>query len=84
MKTTIELPDELLIALKKKAVKTRTTLRVILERAARRELEQPESGPRPKRRKIRWVVTDGGVPPGLDVSNREKMWDRIERERDRY
>ncbi len=79
MKTTIELPDDLLIAAKKKAAETRTSLRQIVERALRQELERRENPVPPKRRKIRWVTSPGGLPPGLDVSNREKMWDWFDR-----
>ena len=75
MKTTIELPDDLLMAAKRKALETHATLREVFERALRRDLTQPGSTTRPKGRKIRWVTSPGGLPPGLDVSDREKMWD---------
>jgi len=82
MKTTVELPDALFIAVKKKAVEERTTLRVILERALRRELgnrwhprTHPPHGP------IRWVTVKGGLPEGLDVADRAAMhdWLRLHR-----
>lgn len=38
MKTTIELPDELLISAKQRAAQQRTTLKNLIERALRREL----------------------------------------------
>ncbi len=75
MKTTIDLPDELLIAAKKRAAETRTTLREIFERGLRRELQTPQSGRAGRRsgRAIRWVTARGGLPPGLDIADREKM-----------
>lgn len=75
MKTTIDLPDDLLIAAKKRAAETRTTLREIFERGLRRELQTPQSGrsSRRRRRAIRWVTAKGGLPPGLDIADREKM-----------
>jgi hypothetical protein len=74
MKTTIELPDELLIAAKKRAAETRTTLRAIFERGLRRELaESGQPGRRHLRPRIRWVTHPGGLPPGLDVSDRAAM-----------
>jgi hypothetical protein len=85
MKTTIDLPDELLIAAKKKAAEDRLTLREIFERGLRRELQRPQPG-RPnhrRRRAIRWVTAKGGLPPGLDVSNREKMYDWLQSRHDR-
>jgi len=76
MKTTIDLPDELMIAAKKVAAESRLTLREIFERGLRREIGQARSGRRAERpRPIRWVTVPGGMPPGLDVSDREKMHD---------
>ena len=81
MKTTIDLPDELLIAAKKRAAETRTTLRAIFERGLRRELRQTreERGGVPRRRAIHWVTAPGGVPPGLDVGDREKTHEWLRR-----
>ena len=74
MKTTIELPDKLLIAAKKRAAETRATLREIFERGLRRELRKPKAPPRgPRPRAIRWVTAEGGLPPGLKVADREAM-----------
>jgi hypothetical protein len=86
VKTTVELPDELLIAAKERAAETRTTLRGLVERGLRRELQGGCDEKRRKRRKIRWVTVDGGPPPGLDVSDREKMyeWFRTNDDRFRY
>jgi hypothetical protein len=71
MKTTIDLPDDLLIAAKKKAADSRTTLREIFERGLRRELSAPKR--RGRIPEIRWVTAPGGLPPGLDVSDRAAM-----------
>jgi hypothetical protein len=46
MKTTVELPDELLVRAKKRAVETRTPLRVLIERGLRRELASSSVGRR--------------------------------------
>jgi hypothetical protein len=71
MKTTIDLPDALLIAAKKKAAESRTTLREIFERGLRRELSQPRR--RRKTPEVRWVTASGGLPPGLDIADRAAM-----------
>lgn len=42
MKTTLELPDDLLIEAKAVAAQRRTTLRAIIEHALRREIQAPE------------------------------------------
>jgi hypothetical protein len=79
MKTTVELPDDLLIRAKKRAAETRTPLRVLIERGLRRELASASAGgrSRPSPRKITWVVAPGGLPPGLDVADRASLHDWI-------
>jgi len=79
MKTTVELPDELFVSAKKAAAERRTTLRDLIERGLRRELAARTAPARRKR--IQWVTVDGGLPPDLDVSNREQLADWIRRNR---
>jgi hypothetical protein len=75
MKTTVDIPDDLLIRAKKRAAETRTSLRVLIARGLRRELAGRGTADRPSGRKpgIRWVTAPGGLPPGLDVANREAL-----------
>jgi hypothetical protein len=80
MKTTIDLPDDILIRAKKRAAETRTTLREIFERGLRRELNGAAGGGR-RARRIRWVTASGGLPEGLDVGDRVRMHEWIRRER---
>ena len=77
MKTTVELPDDLLIRAKKRAAETRTPLRVLIERGLRRELASASGGKRApaNSRKVTWVVAPGGLPPGVDVSIRSSLLD---------
>ncbi len=80
MKTTLELPDALFIAAKKRAAEERTTLREIVERGLRRELSA--HGRKQRRRvghPIRWVTVEGGLPEGLDVADRAAMHDWLRR-----
>ena len=63
MKTTIDLPDELLIAAKKMAAESRKTLRAVFERGLCWELAGGVEAPRSRRRPIRWVTARGGLPP---------------------
>ncbi|MGH9316237.1 MAG: DUF2191 domain-containing protein [Thermoanaerobaculia bacterium] len=81
MKTTVDLPDDLLVSAKKKAVETRTTLRELFERGLRRELAGPGKAQRSRARGIRWITARGGLPPGLDVADRARMHEWIRRER---
>ncbi|HVP18954.1 MAG TPA: hypothetical protein VMU36_08140 [Spirochaetia bacterium] len=74
MKTTVDLPDDLLIRAKKRAAETRTPLRVLIERGLRRELAGQGRARSPRApRKVTWIVAPGGLPPGLDVSDRSSL-----------
>ncbi|HEY3097758.1 MAG TPA: hypothetical protein VGL14_02550 [Methylomirabilota bacterium] len=73
MKTTIELPDDLFVAAKKRAAELRCSLKTLIERGLRHELRQRRPA-KQARRRIRWVTVRGGVAPGLDVADRESMY----------
>ena len=83
MKTTVDIPDELLIQAKKRAAETRTPLRTLIARGLRRELSAGgrKGRARGKEVRIRWVTASGGLPPGLDVANREALhsWKDLQR-----
>ena len=81
MKTTIDLPDDLLVTAKKKAAESRTTLRELFERGLRRELAGTAKARRSGARVMRWVTARGGLPPDLDVGDRARMHEWIRRER---
>ena len=81
MKTTVELPDDLLVAAKKHAVDSRSTLRALIERGLRRELREAGSRRAPRQPGIRWVTVDGGVPPGVDLNDRLSLGEWIRRNR---
>ncbi|MBN2496865.1 MAG: hypothetical protein JXR96_19900 [Deltaproteobacteria bacterium] len=79
MKTTVEIPDDLLIEAKKRSAELRVPLRQLVEEGLRSRLAE-EGRPVPRRkRRIEWVVVDGGLPEGMDVSDRESMYAHIER-----
>lgn len=80
MKTTVELPDELLIAAKKRAAELRCTLRTLIERGLRHELSGRKGDGRTRRRTIRWVTVRGALPPGLDIRSRAAMHDWLRRQ----
>ncbi len=74
MKTTIDLPDELYVAAKKRAVEERRPMRDLIEQGLRSRLAA-KRGPRARRAKpIRWVTVHGGLPAGLDVADRTEMY----------
>jgi len=77
MKTTVEISDDLLIEAKKHAAEHRTTIRALIERGLRRELAGQAPSVKAKRPAIRWVTVAGGLPKGMDVSDRAKMLERL-------
>jgi hypothetical protein len=79
MKTTVDLPDDLLIKAKKKAAEQRRPLRSILVDGLRAHREAKTPPPR-RKRKLRWVTSKGGLPP-VDVSSRQAMHDWLRRQR---
>jgi hypothetical protein len=82
MKTTIELPDDLFVAAKRRAAEDRTTLRALVERGLRAQLRRHRAGGRRAARPaIAWVTADGGLPDGLDLTSRAAMsdWLRMRR-----
>lgn len=71
MKTTIELPDELLARAKATAAERRWSMRRLLEAALRKELEA--AAPQAKPRRMRWITQNGKLAPDLDLTDREAM-----------
>jgi hypothetical protein len=70
MKTTVDLPDRLLIAAKQLAAEERRPLKDVMAEGLRRVLEQ--SAPAHVREpRFRWVTAKGGVPP--ETADREAM-----------
>jgi hypothetical protein len=81
MKTTVDLPDELFVAAKKRAAELREPLRALIERGLQAELARPGSQATSPRRSIDWVTAAGGLPPGVDVSDRAAMHDWLRQQR---
>jgi hypothetical protein len=77
MKTTVDIPDELLIAAKKKAAEQRRPLRALIEDGLRVILDPKRQ---PRKKSVTLITCKGGLAPGLDLSNREAMQDWIEKQ----
>ena len=76
MKTTLDLPDELFVAAKKRAAEERRPLRDLVASGLRAQLQGPSRGRRAAAA-IAWVTVKGGLPEGVDVSNRDAMHDSL-------
>ncbi len=79
MKTTVDLPEDLLIRAKIRAARERRTLKELIEAGLRRALAEPGNTKRAARGPIRWVTADGGLPAGVDGANRETLSDLLRR-----
>ena len=77
MKTTLELPDELLIEAKKLAAEQRRPLRALVEEGLRLVLRKPEA--RARRKQVHLITVKGALPPDLDLSSREAMYEWFEK-----
>ena len=81
MKTTIELGDDLFLLAKKRAAEQRRSLRSLVEEGLRTVLAPLRGAKQGTRKKIRWVTVRGGLPPDLDLADREAMHRWIAAER---
>ena len=77
MKTTLELPDELLIEAKKRAAEQRRPLRALVEEGLRMVLRKPDR--KRRKRQVTLVTVRGGIAPDLDLSSREAMYEWFEK-----
>ena len=75
MRTTIDLNDELLRKAKRQAAKERTTLRDLVERALRTQLERPV---RHARYRLRWRTERGQLQAGVKLDDRDALFDLME------
>jgi hypothetical protein len=77
VKTTLELPDELLIEAKKRAAEQRRPLRALVEEGLRLVLRKPEA--KPRKRQVRLITVKGGLPSDLDLSSRDAMYEWLDK-----
>jgi hypothetical protein len=76
MRTTLDLDDRLLRDAKRRAVEDGRTLTAVIEAALRQYLaptEQPRTAFR-----LRLLTKKGRLLPGVDLSDRDSLYDRME------
>ena len=76
MRTTLDLNDEIMRAVKRYAAETGRTVSSLVESALRELLAQVARKDRPY--KLRWLVVRGGAQPGVDLTDRDALLDRME------
>lgn len=77
MRTTINLPDELLARLKREAVRSRTTVTALIERALRASLQRPSARAEVRAPKLPTYGTRG-LRPGIDLDDTSRLLDVLD------
>lgn len=76
MRTTLDLDDHILAAAKRRAAERGTTLTAFVEEALAASLAQRSTRGRPYR--LRWKSHRGRLLPGVDVADRDSLFDAME------
>ena len=77
MKTTLNLNDQVLRQAKGRAAREGITLTKFVEDALRARLTRARDGKRPFQ--LRLVTVTGDSPPNVDISDRDALYDLIDR-----
>jgi len=78
MKTMLNLDDDLMCAVEQRANETGLTIPAMIEAALREMLAQESK--RDHSYRIRWVTMSGGVQPGIDLADRDALFERMEQQ----
>jgi plasmid stability protein len=76
MRTTLNLDDDLMRTVKRRAAETGQTMTQIIEAALREMMTRPSTDPGGN--EFEWVTVRGSVRPGVDVSDRDSLFDVME------
>lgn len=76
MRTTLDIDDRLLDAARRRAVEKGTTLTAFVEHALAASLAQRTPSDTPYR--LEWKTHRGRTLPGVDVSDRDRLFERME------
>jgi len=79
MRTTLNIDDELMKRVKEKAARSGKTMTEIVEEALMREVAGVAE--KPAQFKLHWVTAEGPPAPGVDLSDRDSLYDSMERRR---
>ena len=76
MRTTLNLDDEVTRAVKRRAAETGRTMTEVIESALRDALMRPGRPAKPF--KLRLPTVAGGLRPGVDLSDRDALYELME------
>ena len=75
MRTTLDINDELLRQVKRRAADEGTSLRAVIESALRAHIGRPRRG---TSYRLRWRTEKGRVRPAVRIEDRDALFDLIE------
>lgn len=76
MRTTLNIDDELMRAVKGRAAERGLTITEIIEEALRESLYREKQRRKPYR--LHWVRVKGRLQPGVDLTDRDSLYDLLE------
>jgi hypothetical protein len=76
MRTTLDLDDELMKAIKKEAAQSGRTMTEIIEQSLRETMLRPQTPREPYR--LTLPVVKGRRPPVVDINDRDALYDFME------
>lgn len=78
MRTTLNIDDELMRAVKRRAAEEDMTITSVIEQALREWLSPPAGEATPFR--LRLLTMKGELLPGVDLSDRDSLYDRMDQD----
>ena len=78
MRTTLDINDELLRQVKRRAADEGTSLRAVIESALRSHVGRPRGG---TKYRLRWRTEKGRLRPGVRIEDRDALFDLMEERR---
>ena len=75
MRTTLDINDELLRQVKRRAADERTSLRAVIESALRAHIRPPRRG---TSYRLRWRTEKCRLRPGVRIEDRDALFDLME------
>lgn len=79
MRTTLNIDDAIMKLVKKRAAESGRTITELVEHALQREVSGQQ--PRAARFTLRWNAVAGKAQPGIDLADRDSLYDAMERGR---
>jgi hypothetical protein len=77
MRTTLNIQDDLMKRVKRRAAETGTTITEVVEKALRAAVAG--QAPRRERYTLRWNPVAGRTLPGIDLADRDSLYEAMER-----